>query len=262
MQKEYPKGFLAVPMNKVARIHASSGSTGKPTIGYYTKKDLEIWKEACARVLILNGLRKDDVFQIALNYGLFTGALGFHYGAEEIGSTIIPTSSGSTKKQLTMMSDFGVTALMATPTYATYLSELISQTKTKVNIKKVLLGAERCTNSMKQEIINNFGCIPSDNYGLTEFLGPGVAGECEVHDGLHIMEDLFYPEIVDPVTGENLKDGEEGELVLTSLCREAMPLIRYRTGDITSLTHEKCLCGRTTVRMKAPYARTDDMFVF
>lgn len=258
----YPAGLVAVDKNRVVRIHASSGTTGKPTIGYYTKRDMEIWADASARVLCLNGIEKDDVLQISVGYGLFTGALGFHQGAEKIGCTIVPASTGNTQKQLVMMSDVGVTALMATPSYATYLSDLIKQSNTKTKLKKVLLGAERCTKSMRETIERNLGVRTADNYGLTECFGPGVAGECSEQCGMHISEDIFYPEIIDPATGEVLRDGEQGELVFTSLLREGMPLLRYRTRDITKLHHDRCKCGRTTVRMDAPFARTDDMFVF
>lgn len=265
IRNNYPDGLLAVPMGEIARVHASSGTTGKPTIGYYTKNDMKTWAEVAARVLCLNGLTKDDIMQVSVGYGLFTGAFGFHQGAELIGCTIVPASTGNTQKQLVMLQDVGATALMATPSYATYLSELISQSDTGVagfKIKKVLLGAERCTQSMRRTIEKNLGVVTADNYGLTECFGPGVAGECECQEGLHISEDIFYPEIIDHKTGEVLEDGKQGELVFTSLYREALPLLRYRTRDITSLTHEKCKCGRTSVRMKAPYARTDDMFVF
>lgn len=265
LKENYPDGLLAVGMDKVARIHASSGTTGKPTIGYYTRRDMEIWAEAAARVLVLNGITKSDIMQISVGYGLFTGALGFHQGAEKIGCTIVPASTGNTKKQLVMLHDVGVTALMATPSYATYLSEVISKSgipRGEFRIGKVLLGAERCTKSMRETIENNLGVVTADNYGLTECFGPGVAGECEYHAGMHISEDIFYPEIIDPATGEALPDGEQGELVFTSLLREGMPLLRYRTRDITTLNHVKCRCGRTSVRMAAPFARTDDMFVF
>ena len=265
LKANYPDGLLAVKMDKVARVHASSGTTGKPTIGYYTKADMEVWAEASARVLMLNGITTEDIMQISVGYGLFTGALGFHQGAEIIGCTIVPASTGNSQKQLVMMHDVGVTALMATPSYATYLSELIAQSgipREEFRLKKVLLGAERCTQRMRNTIEKNLGVVTADNYGLTECFGPGVAGECECQNGMHISEDIFYPEIIDPATGEVLPDGEQGELVFTSLLREGMPLLRYRTRDITVLTHEKCRCGRTSVRMQAPFARTDDMFVF
>jgi len=261
----YPTGLLAVPMEKVLRIHASSGTTGKPKIGYYTKRDVEVWDDITARMLTTSGLKKEDIVQISFGYGLFTAGLGFHQGAEKIGSTVIPVSAGNSKKQITMMHDLGATVLMATPSYATYLSELVKKSGiplSEFKINKVILGAERCTISMLNTIKKNLQCEVIDNYGLTEFFGPGVAAECQCHCGMHISEDVFYPEIIDPKTGKVLQDGEQGELVFTSLYREALPLIRYRTGDITTLTHEKCECGRTTVRMQAPFARVDDMFVF
>lgn len=265
IRNNYPDGFLAVPMDKISRVHASSGTTGKPTIGYYTKNDMDIWADAAARVLCLNGLKENDIMQISVGYGLFTGAFGFHQGAEKIGCTIVPASTGNTQKQLVMMHDIGVTVLMATPSYATYLSDLIHQselTSEEFKLKRVLLGAERCTRSMRETIEKNLGVVTADNYGLTECFGPGVAGECEFRCGMHISEDYFYPEIIEPETGNVLQDGEQGELVFTSLLREGMPLLRYRTKDITTLTHEKCKCGRTSARMQAPFARTDDMFVF
>lgn len=265
IRDNYPNGFLAVPMSEITRVHASSGTTGKPTIGYYTKNDMNIWADAAARVLCLNGLTKDDIMQVSVGYGLFTGAFGFHQGAEKVGCTIVPASTGNTQKQLVMMHDIGVTVLMATPSYATYLSDLIHEENIPADefkLKRVLLGAERCTKSMRNTIEQNLGVVTADNYGLTECFGPGVAGECEFQCGMHISEDYFYPEIIDPETGEVLPDGTQGELVFTSLLREGMPLLRYRTKDITTLNHEKCQCGRTSVRMEAPFARTDDMFVF
>ena len=263
LKDNYPDGMLAVNKNKIQRIHASSGTTGKPTVGYYTKNDIDTWKNAAARVLVLNGLTSDDVFQISVGYGLFTGALGFHQGADKIGCTTIPASTGNTQKQLVMMRDMGVTVLMATPSYAAYLSQLIADSgRENYKIRRVMLGAERCTPIMRKTIEDNLGVKVLDNYGLTEFFGPGVAGECEIQDGMHITEDIFYPEIIDPETGKVLEDGKRGELVFTSLEREGMPLLRYRTRDITTLNYKKCKCGRTSVRMNAPFARTDEMFVF
>ena len=265
IMENYPDGLLAVPKSEIVRIHASSGTTNKPVIGYYTKKDMELWRKLAARVLVLNGLTKEDIIQISVGYGLFTGAFGFHGGAEEIGSTIVPASTGNTQKQIIMLKDIGVTAFMATPSYATYISDIINNSDISLDdlkLKKVLLGAERCTKSMRRTIEKNLGVVTADNYGLTEFFGPGVSGECEFQEGLHISEDAFYPEIINPETGQVLKDGEQGELVFTSLCKEGMPLLRYRTRDITILNHEKCKCGRTSVRMNAPFARSDDMFVF
>ena len=265
LRDAYPDGFLAVPREQVRRIHASSGTTGKPTIGYYTAADMETWAELSARVLVQNGLTPEDTMQVSVGYGLFTGALGFHQGAERIGCTIVPASTGNTQKQLVMLRDVGATILMATPSYATYLSELIAGEpgmREQLRLRRVLLGAERCTRSMRETIERNLGVPTADNYGLTECFGPGVAGECAERTGMHISEDVFLPEIIDPETGTVLGDGERGELVFTSLRREAMPLLRYRTRDITQLDHAGCACGRTSVRMLAPYARTDDMFVF
>ena len=260
----YPKGLLAVPMNQVARIHASSGTTGKPTIGYYTQKDLNTWADAAARVLALNGLRSDDILQVSVGYGLFTGAFGFHQGAERIGCTIIPASTGNTEKQIVMMHDLGVTVLMATPSYASHLAERIASTgkRREFKLRRVLFGAERCSDAARRMIETTLQVETADNYGLTEFFGPGLAGECEKQNGQHITEDVFYPEIIDPKTGEVLQDNVVGELVLTSLEREAMPLLRYRTRDLTSIDHAPCACGRTTARVRAPKARTDDMFVY
>lgn len=265
LRDNYPDGLLAVPKSKIVRIHASSGTTGKPTIGYYTRRDMDTWNELAARVLSLNGITAEDTLQISVGYGLFTGALGFHGGAEKIGCTIIPASTGNTQKQLVMMHDCGVTALMATPSYATYLSELIAQSKSPLSefkIKRVLFGAERVTKAMRKTVENNLQCPTADNYGLTECFGPGVGGECEFQTGLHISEDVFYPEIIDPLSEESVPDGTDGELVFTSLYREAMPLLRYKTRDITRITHQICKCGRTSCRIHAPKARTDDMFVF
>ena len=263
LQAHYPFGFLAVPMDRVARIHTSSGSAGQPTVGYYTAADLATWRSAAARVLRLNGVTRDDVFQISVGYGMFTGALGFHQGAEEIGCTVIPASTGNTDRQLAMLCDFGVTAITATPSYAVYLSEQIRERGLtgRLKLRRVLLGAERCSPAMRRTIEANLGVETADNYGMTEFFGPGFSGECACRCGMHVTEDLFYPEIVQPETGAPLPDGEMGELVVTSLQREAMPLLRYRTRDLTSLNHAPCACGRTTVRVQAPYGRTDDMFV-
>lgn len=263
--EDYSTRILAVPMDKVARIQASSGTTSKPKIVYYTKKDLEIWAEICARVLSMAGVTHRDVVQISFGYGLFTGAHGMHQGTEKIGGAIIPMSSGNSTKQLGMMQAMGTTTLIATPSYATYLSELIKKSNISIEglkIEKVLLGSERTTKNMKDMIEKNLKCVVTNNYGMTEFFGPGVSGECEFRQGMHISEDIVYPEIIDPNTGEVLEDGNQGELVLTSLYREAMPLLRYRTGDITTLSHEECSCGRTSVRMEPPFSRVDDMIVF
>lgn len=260
----YPDGLLAVPRKEIARIHASSGTTGKPTIGFYTRRDLENWSQLAARVLVLNGIEPEDTLQISVGYGLFTGAIGFHQGAEHIGCTVIPASTGNTHKQLVIMRDLGVTALMATPSYAAALAEKISTAEEagEFRLRKVLFGAERCTPATRRMVEERLHVHTADNYGLTEFWGPGVAGECSCRKGMHISEDFFYPEIVSPETGLPLPDGKLGELVLTALDKEAVPLLRYRTHDLTRLDHTPCACGRTTVRMEAPMGRTDDMFVF
>lgn len=264
LREQYPDGLLAVPRDQIARIHASSGTTGKPTVTYYTRRDLDNWSELAARVLDLNGIEPSDTLQISVGYGLFTGALGFHQGAEKIGCTIIPASTGNTQKQLVMMHDMGVTALMATPSYAATLAEKVAASPNAegFRLKKVLFGAERCTPATRRMVEAKLHVHTADNYGMTECWGPGVAGECSARQGMHLSEDFFYPEIIVPETGEPLPDGELGELVLTTLCREAMPLLRYRTRDLTRLDHAPCPCGRTTVRMEAPMGRTDDMFVF
>lgn len=264
LRDNYPTGLLAVPMNEVTRIHASSGTTGKPTLGFYTKNDIATWADAAARVLSQNGLKSNDIMQVSVGYGLFTGALGFHQGAEKIGCTIIPASTGNTEKQLVMMHDLGVTVLMATPSYAAYLAERIVATgKLKeFKLRRILFGAERCSAATRRMIEDTLHVETADNYGMTEFFGPGVAGECEAKQGMHITEDIFYPEVIDPEDGKVLTDNVVGELVLTSLNREAMPLLRYRTRDLTSIDHSVCSCGRTTARIQAPHGRTDDMFVF
>lgn len=260
--ENYPYGFLAVSKEEIARFHASSGTTNKPIITYLTEKDIETWKNAAARVLALNTVNKDDIFQISVGYGMFSGALGFHQGSELIGCSVIPASSGNTERQLLFLKDLGVTAITATPSYALTLAEMIHDRKLDLKLKKILLGAEKCTDKMRKQIEELSGVKTYDNYGMVEFFGPGVSGECEYRCGLHISEDLYYPEIVDPITNKVLGDNEEGELVLTSLTKEAMPLIRYKTGDITYITHEKCKCGRTTARVHAPLRRVDDMVVF
>lgn len=264
LREQYPDGILAVSRDKVARIHASSGTTGKPTVVFYTKKDLEDWSELAARVLALNGVEKADTLQISVGYGLFTGAFGFHQGAEKLECTIIPASTGNTQKQLVMMRDMGVTALMATPSYAAALAEKVAKSENPASfrLKKVLFGAERCTAATRRMVEEKLHVTTADNYGMTECWGPGVAGECAAKSGMHISEDYFYPEIISPETGEVLQEGALGELVLTSLRKEAMPLLRYRTRDLTRLDYRPCACGRTTVRMEAPMGRTDDMFVF
>ena len=264
IRDNYPFRMLAQPMKKIVRIHASSGTTGKPTVGAYTKQDLDNWSDQVARVAVAAGATEDDIFQISFGYGLFTGALGLHYGLEKIGATVIPASSGNTAKQLMMFRDFGVTGLVATPSYALYLSEMVRESgypREDYKLRLGLLGSEGCTEEMREQIEKNLGIFVTDNYGMTELTGPGVSGECEYRCGLHFAEDAFLPEIIDTATGERKAPGESGELVVTTLLREGMPVLRYRTKDITRLNYEPCRCGRTHVRMDKVTGRTDDMMI-
>ncbi len=260
----YPFGLFSSPLNSIVRIHASSGTTAKPIIASYTKKDLKVWADLMSRVFYACGLNKNDIAQNAYGYGLFTGGLGFHYGAENIGMTVVPMSSGFTERQFAMMKDIGVTALFCTPSYALFLSEELPkyiEDASKLKLKKGIFGAEPWSNELRIKIENLLNIDAYDIYGLSELIGPGVAFECEYKNGLHINEDNFFPEIIDPKTGALLPEGELGELVLTNLNQEAMPLIRYRTHDITSLNREKCKCGRTFAKMKKIKGRTDDMII-
>ncbi len=260
----YPFGMNAVPMRQVVRIHASSGTTGKPTVGVYTKEDLEIWSDCVARVAVAGGATTDDIIQISFGYGLFTGALGLHYGLEKIGATVIPASSGNTEKQLMMMRDFGVTGLVATPSYALYLSEAVKEGAFPLSDYKLrlgILGSEPCTPEMREQIEKNLGIYVSDNYGMTELGGPGVSGDCRARDGMHFAEDHFLPEIINSETGERLGENEVGELVVTTLSKRGMPVLRYRTKDITKITYQPCSCGRTHARMAKTMGRTDDMLI-
>lgn len=264
IRDNYPFNMLATPMKKIVRIHASSGTTGKPTVGAYTKKDLDTWSDHVARVAVAAGATEDDIFQISFGYGLFTGALGLHYGLEKIGATVIPASSGNTAKQLMMFRDFGVTGLVATPSYALYLGEMVRESgypRDAYKLRLGLLGSEGCTEEMREQIEKNLGIFVTDNYGMTELGGPGVSGECEYRCGLHFAEDAFLPEIIDTETGMQKAPGESGELVVTTLLREGMPVLRYRTKDITRLHYEPCRCGRTHVRMDKVTGRTDDMMI-
>ncbi|MCF6096828.1 phenylacetate--CoA ligase [Thermovorax subterraneus] len=264
LREAYPYGMFAVPLKKVVRIHASSGTTGKPTVVGYTKKDIETWAELVARIAFMAGVREEDVAQIAFSYGLFTGAFGLHYGLEKIGATVVPISSGNTERQIMIMKDFGSTVLVSTPSYALYMAEVAEEIGVKkgdLRLRLGLFGAEGATLEMKKEIERRFGIMATENYGLSEIIGPGVSGECHVRDGLHIAEDHFLVEIINPDTGETLDFGEKGELVITTLTKEAMPLLRYRTRDITSLNPEPCRCGRTLIRMSPVQGRTDDMLI-
>lgn len=260
----YPYGLFAVPMKAIVRIHASSGTTGKQKVVGYTKRDIRTWSNLVARVVTMAGVSDEDVAQICFGYGLFTGGFGLHYGLEKVGATIIPASTGNTERQIAMMKDFGTTVLVSTPSYALYMVEVAEDMgvdTSRLNLKVGLFGAEPCTENMKREIERRWHMRATDNYGLSELGGPGVAGECECGDGLHINEDHFYPEIINPDTGQVLGYGEVGELVFTSLTKEAFPIIRYRTRDISMLIDEPCTCGRTTVRMKKITGRADDMLI-
>ncbi len=265
MRDNYPYGLFAVPLEQIVRIHASSGTTGKPTVVGYSRRDIETWTELMARSFTAAGANKGDVIHNAYGYGLFTGGLGAHYGAERIGASVIPMSGGNTKKQLMIMQDFGSTVLTCTPSYSLYLAEAAAEEGIdirKLKLKVGILGAEPWSEKMRQEIEENLNIKAIDIYGLSEILGPGVGIECiEAQKGLHIWEDHFIPEIIDPETGEVLPDGERGELVLTTITKEGIPLIRYRTRDITRLTREPCICGRTHARIERLSGRSDDMLI-
>ena len=264
LRDTYPYGLFAVPMEKVVRLHASSGTTGKQIVVGYTENDLEIWRECCARAITAIGGSKNDFMHVSYGYGLFTGGLGMHSGAEKVGMTVIPVSTGNTKRQITVMKDFGSTVICCTPSYALYLAETLGElglTKDDLKLKAGLFGAEPWTEEMRHQIEDGLGIKAYDIYGLSEIMGPGVAFECSEQTGMHINEDHFIPEIIDPDTGEVLPDGEQGELVFTCITKEAFALIRYRTRDIATLTREKCSCGRTLIKMLKPAGRTDDMLI-
>jgi phenylacetate-CoA ligase len=264
LRDNYPFGMLAVPMTEVIRIHASSGTTGKPTVVAYTRNDISLWSELMARAYAAAGVTGDDVIHNAYGYGLFTGGLGFHYGAEAIGAAVIPVSGGNTRRQLMIMKDFGSTVLACTPSYSLLLAEVAEQDGIDLKglrLRVGMFGAEPWSERMREEIESRLGILALNVYGLSEMIGPGVAVECPAKEGLHVFEDHFIPEIVDPETGESLPDGDEGELVLTCVTKEALPLVRYRTRDRTRLRSEKCACGRTTVRMDRIVGRTDDMII-
>ena len=266
-QNNYPMGLFAVPRDQLVRVHASSGTTGKPKIVGYTRNDLKMWTNNVSRIACMGGATGHDIVQLCFGYGMFTGALGLHYGLENIGDLVMPTSSGNTKRQIMYMQDMGTTLLVATPSYALYLAEqAISMgidPKTDLQVKIGLFGGEGMTEPMRKEMHRLWGddFMATQNYGMSELCGPGVAGECQELCGMHINEDWFIPEIIDSETGEVLPAGEKGELVVTCLEKEALPLIRYRTGDITRLMYEPCKCGRTTVRMENISGRSDDMLV-
>jgi Coenzyme F390 synthetase len=264
LRDNYPFDLMAAPMSEIVRLHASSGTTGKPIVVGYTRKDLSIWSEVVARCLTAVGVTKQDMVQVAYGYGLFTGGLGLHGGIENIGGTVIPMSSGNTQKQIQLMHDFGAKVLACTPSYALFLGETIKDSgipREEFQLKTGIFGAEPWTENMRKEIEESLGIKAYDIYGLTEIIGPGVGGECECQDGTHLWEDHFFPEIVDPVTLQPVKPGQQGELVFTAITKEGMPMIRYRTRDLTSLNYEKCACGRTTVRMARILGRSDDMLI-
>jgi phenylacetate-CoA ligase len=264
LRLNYPYGMFAVPLREVVRIHSSSGTTGKPTVVGYTRHDLNTWSELVARFLTAAGVTEDDIVHIAFGYGLFTGAFGLHYGAERIGASVIPMSSGNTDKQIMIMQDYRSTALVCTPSYALTMADRMEKLgidPASLALKVGLFGAEPWSEEMRREIEQRLGIIATDNYGLSEVMGPGIAGECLHRCGMHLFEDHFIAEIIDPETGKVLPPGATGELVLTSITKEAFPMLRYRTRDITRLDHTPCACGRTHVRMRKTMGRSDDMLI-
>jgi phenylacetate-CoA ligase len=264
LREQYPFGLLAVPRPKLARIHASSGTKGKPTVAAYTAGDLDLWREVMARALTAAGTRRGDLLHIAFGYGLFTGGLGFHDGAERVGMTVVPVSSGNTARHHLLLQDFKPDVIAATPSFALHLAETLAEQGGKprdLGLRVGIFGAEPWTDGIRIAIERALGLSAFDIYGLSEIIGPGVAGECEARDGLHIADDHFLPEIIDPASGTVLPPGREGELVFTTVTKRAMPLVRYRTGDITTLTVEPCHCGRTSARMARVKGRSDDMLI-
>lgn len=263
LRDNYPFGLFAVPMTEVVRLHASSGTTGKATVVGYSRRDIEIWTECVTRVLAMAGIGKDDKIQVSYGYGLFTGGLGLHYGAENVGATVVPMSTSGTKKQITMMEDFKCTAVACTPSYLLHLIEEIKEkgNLSEVHLKAAICGGEPWTDNMRENIENNLNIKAYDIYGLSEIMGPGVAADCRYHKGLHIYEDHFLPEIINSDTLKQVPEGEAGELVITTLTKEAFPLIRYRTKDLTSISYDKCDCGRTLARISRFTGRSDDMLV-
>lgn len=259
----YPYGLFAVPMDDVVRLHASSGTTGKSTVVGYTQKDIDTWTEVVARIIKQAGVTNKDIVQVAFGYGLFTGAFGLHYGLEKVGATVIPTSSGGTEKQIMLMKDFGTTVLVSTPSYALHMAEVAEKMGLMEDLKLRigLFGAEGCSEEMRKEIEKRWGIVATDNYGLSEVIGPGVSGECEYKHGMHISEDHFLIEVIDPHTLQPVKPGQKGELVFTTLTKEALPVIRYRTKDISYIMQQPCPCGRTTARMAKVSGRSDDMLI-
>lgn len=263
LRDNYPFGLFAVPNSQIVRIHASSGTTGKATVVGYTRHDLEVWSECVARCLTMANVCKDDIIQIAYGYGLFTGGLGAHDGAQKIGATVVPMSTGNSKKLTTMMVDFGATAIAATPSYLLHIAEVLEEEGLldKIKLKSAICGAEPWTEKMRNELEAKLNIKAYDIYGLSEVMGPGVACDCDFHRGLHVCEDHFYPEVLDSATLMPVADGVTGELAFTTLTKEGIPLIRYRTKDLTSIDHSTCECGRTSVRISRFKGRVDDMLI-
>jgi phenylacetate-CoA ligase len=262
-REQYPFGLFAAPMDEVVEVHSSSGTTGKPVIAGFTRADLETWAELVCRIAVMAGVRADDVAQVSFGYGMFTGGFGLHYGLQRAGATVVPISAGNTARQLQFMRDFGSTVIIATPSYALYLAESIaaSDDPGAFKLRLGLFGAEGCSEEMRRQIESRIPIRATDNYGLTELMGPGVSGECECRSGMHVAEDHFLVEVLDPATGEPVPEGEVGELVFSSLTRECSPVLRYRTRDLCSVTTAPCACGRTLARMGKIVGRTDDMFI-
>ena len=264
LRDNYPFGMFTTPMSEIVRVHASSGTTGKPTVVGYTRNDLQMWAEVVTRSLAMAGVHKNDIVQVAYGYGLFTGGLGLHYGTENLGATVIPISGGNTDKQILLMQDFGTTVIACTPSYALYLAEVMKEmnvSPTSLKLRVGIFGAEPWSENMRKEIEAKLKIKAIDIYGLSEVIGPGVSCECDYQCGMHVMEDHFIPEIINPETLEPVKTGEIGELVFSTVTKEGMPILRYRTRDLTRLIYEKCECGRTLVRMEKCLGRTDDMLI-
>lgn len=264
LRDNYPTGLFAAPLKDIVRFHASSGTTGKPIVVGYTRNDMDVWADCCARLAAAAGVTEHDICQVAFGYGMFTGGFGLHQGLEKLGASVIPHSSGNSERQLMFMQDLGTTVLVSTPSYALHLSEIMAQSGIQPDDLKLrvgLFGGEGHTPEMRNLIEQRLGITDTQNYGLTEIVGPGVSYECLAFSGMHINEDFFYPEIIDPKTGEVLPEGSEGELVFTTLTKEGIPMLRYRTKDITRLVYEPCSCGRTNVRMELVRGRSDDMMI-
>ena len=264
LREHYPFGLFAVPRGELVRLHASSGTKGKPTVVGYTAADLDVWREVMARLLVAAGARPGHMLHVGFGYGLFTGGLGFHDGAERVGMAVVPVSSGNTPRHHLLLQDFRPDGLCATPSFALHIAEALRKAGGRpdaVGLRYGLFGAEPWTDGLRRALEREWGCPAYDIYGLSEIIGPGVAGECEAREGLHVMDDHFLPEIVDPITGAPRGEGEEGELVLTTLTKRALPVLRYRTGDITALTSAPCPCGRTSARIARIKGRADDMLV-